>query len=95
VCVKASSAGPNVHSEKEPRNLGKSFKLDIVMNTVNRSTRRKICCWHSRLESEEMNLMKDQVIGCFDNFLVHQLDESKTYELNVRLTGKGSKIINK
>jgi hypothetical protein len=92
MCFKSPTAGLNVHSQKEPRNLGKAFKLDIVMNTVNRSTRRKVCCWHSRLESEQMDLLKEQVTGCFDNFLVHQIDESKTYELNIRLTGKGSVV---
>jgi hypothetical protein len=45
------------------RDLGNLYKLDIAMNTVNRKTRRKTCCWHSRLESEQMSLLKEQVNG--------------------------------
>jgi hypothetical protein len=68
--------------------LGKMFKLELVMNILEPNSRRKNTCWRSRLDSSQSYLILAQLKECFDEFLERDSHDRATYELNAKIVGR-------
>jgi hypothetical protein len=68
--------------------LGKMFKLELVMNVLDPHSRKKSACWRSRLDSAQANIIQAQLKECFDEFLERDSYDRATYELNVKIVGR-------
>jgi hypothetical protein len=68
--------------------LGKMFKLELVMNILEPNSRRKNTCWRSRLDSTQANVIQAQLKECFDEFLLRDSNDCAAYELNVKIVGR-------
>ncbi len=63
----------------------KAYKLDIAFNKTCVQSRKKMNCWRSRLETDQNETLRVQLLGALAEYLSKP---GKGYELNIRLIGK-------